>query len=99
MRTFKFLRYRCGTRRGVGVGESPDQPMIRSFQRRQRPNPPCGRFHAGGRTNASPEQPQLTRQCREKRRALRAQMQAGTLTREQSRYQMKASTTEHRPTK
>lgn len=58
-----------------------------------------GRFRAGGRTNASPEQQQLTRQCREQRRALRAQVQAGTLTREQSRYQMKAWTTEHRPTK
>src|SRR5450759_2519788 len=59
--------------------------------------PPRGRFRAGGRTNASPEQKELTRQFREKRQALRAEVQAGTLTREQARAQMKAWTTEHRP--
>jgi hypothetical protein len=61
--------------------------------------PPRGRFRAGGRTNASPEQKELTRQFREKRQALRAQVQAGALTREQARVQMRAWTTEHRPTK
>ena len=61
--------------------------------------PPRGRFRAGGRTNASPEQKELTRQFREKRQALRAEVQAGTLTREQARAQMKAWITEHRPKK
>jgi hypothetical protein len=60
---------------------------------------PRSRFRAGVRANASPEQQELTRQFREKRRALRAQVQAGTLTRKQARAQMKAWTTEHRPTK
>ena len=56
-------------------------------------------FRAGMRANATPEQAALAKQFGEKRQAMRAQVQAGTLTREQARTQMQAWAAEHRPNK
>ena len=54
---------------------------------------------AGMRANATPELAAFARQFGEKRQAIRAQVQAGTLTREQARTQMQAWVAEHRPKK
>lgn len=56
-------------------------------------------FRAGVRANASPEQIAFAKQFGEQRQAIRAKVQAGTLTREKARAQMQAWITEHRPKK
>lgn len=54
---------------------------------------------AGLRAAATPEQAAFAKQFGEQRQAIRAQVLAGTLTREQARTQMQAWAVEHRPKK
>lgn len=56
-------------------------------------------FRAGLRADATPEQKAFAGQLKAERQAVRAQVVAGKLTREQARAQMRQWATEHRPGK
>ena len=56
-----------------------------------------GSPRAGLRAHATPEQKAFAEQRQAQRQAVQAQVQAGTLTREQARTQMHAWVVEHRP--
>lgn len=76
--------------------------QFRTFQDGRRAGMQLGAragFRAGLRANATPEQAAFVKQLGEQRQAIRAQVQAGKLTREQARTQMQAWVAEHRPKK
>lgn len=92
----------AGPPRGRQMMMAGRMGQLRAFQGGRRAGMKLGAragFRAGLRANASPEQAALAKQFGEKRQAIRAQVQAGTLTREQARTQMQAWITEHRPKK
>lgn len=112
MRRFMMARAQrmdqvAGMRRGaMQRGAMQRGAMQRAFEGGQRKGMQLGvraGFRAGARAgmraNATPEQAALAKRFSDQRQAIRAKVQAGTLTREQARTQMKAWVAEHRPKK
>jgi len=104
MRRFAMARAaQFGQRRGRRMMTAARMGQHQSFQQgRRRAGMKLGGgagVRAGARANATPEQQAFAKQFGEQRQAIRAQVQAGSLTREQARAQMKAWAVEHRPKK
>lgn len=112
MRRFMIARAQrmgqgAGMRHGVTQrGAMQRGAMQRAFKGGQRAGMQLGvraGFRAGARAgmraNATPEQAAFAKLFADQRQAIRAKVQAGTLTRDQARAQMKTWVAEHRPKK